>query len=241
MEVTYAIGDVHGRLDLLERALAWIDEDAGDDPAHVVFVGDYVDRGPDSYGVVRRLMDGPREPGHRWTCLMGNHEDMLVASTVSDEAVRVWWGNGGSETLSSYQRAADETGVNGIPREHVEWMSSLPVMLVERGRVFVHAMYDVTLKPSEQRRAVMLWGRAPAGSYAAVSARDEDGASLFVVHGHTPMFRQLGPAYVPSRVINLDTGACYGGSLSVAVWRVASFGESDLVLEADSSGRWRVV
>ncbi len=101
----YAVGDVHGRLDLLEDLLRRIEEDAvrhpGDTERTLIFLGDYIDRGPASRGVVERLLDGPL-PGFTTVRLMGNHEDALLAFLDADSDGLDWLTFGGLETLLSY-------------------------------------------------------------------------------------------------------------------------------------------
>src|SRR5580704_5641133 len=99
---TYAIGDVHGRLDLLTEAIEAIGSHVGDAPFRVVFLGDYVDRGPDSRGVIDLLMDLQK----RWpvVCLKGNHEELMIQAVTHPHGGRLrrWLEYGGDETLRSY-------------------------------------------------------------------------------------------------------------------------------------------
>ena len=100
----YAVGDIHGRLDLLDRLLDLIQSDSearGAARTHLVFLGDYVDRGSDSKGVVSRLISEP-PPGFTRLCLKGNHEAMLLAFLDEPGAGVNWLHNGGNETLLSY-------------------------------------------------------------------------------------------------------------------------------------------
>src|ERR1700761_1193263 len=99
--LVFAIGDIHGRLDLFERALAAIAARAGAASHTVVCLGDYVDRGPDSAGVIARLID---LEGPDFVCLKGNHEAMMIAAFVpgQDGEMALWKSNGGRETLESY-------------------------------------------------------------------------------------------------------------------------------------------
>jgi len=204
---TYAVGDVHGMFYMLEHALGWIREDAQDQDATVVFLGDYVDRGPRSAEVVTRLMEGPDDPAHRWVCLKGNHEDLLIKAVDSPSVGSLesynWLNNGGSTTLDSYGGT--------LPPEHIDWIRNLPLCYDDRRRVFVHAGIDPALPLYEQAPATMMWTRP--------TLEEELYADLgrCVVHGHTPLASLL-PMYHPGRVLNIDTAACFGGCLTVAAW-----------------------
>src|SRR4051794_40073276 len=137
MSLTYAIPDIHGRLDLLEAALDEITRHAADQPSTVVTLGDYVDRGPDSRGVIERLI-GWRSDTLRLVALKGNHEAMM--SEVCHRLAELdWWiGNGGDQTLKSYG-SQDGNDVRVVPRAHLDWIASLGLMHVDQHRVFVHA------------------------------------------------------------------------------------------------------
>src|SRR5687768_5768177 len=130
---TYAIGDVHGCLPLLEEALAWIEQDAGDAPANVVTLGDYVDRGTNSKGVIERLMKGMQNPNHTMVSLAGNHDQMMLMAAKGDRGyAEVWMMNGGRETLESYRlnvpspyeaRISDFVDAAlQLPTSHVKWL-----------------------------------------------------------------------------------------------------------------------
>src|SRR5262249_9111131 len=117
----YAIGDIHGRSDLLDRVHALINADLQEDPvpsAHVVYLGDYIDRGPDSYGVLERLAGG--QFSRQATLLSGNHEQMLLQFLEDESAGFAWQRLGGLETMLSYGvigRKAPTTGFVGLSRE----------------------------------------------------------------------------------------------------------------------------
>ncbi|MEM7645211.1 MAG: metallophosphoesterase [Pseudomonadota bacterium] len=120
----YAVGDIHGYLDQLERALALIEADGGPD-APIVFLGDYVDRGPDVPGVLDRLTRGLAE-GRPWTCLLGNHDrffrDFLDHGTLTDTVLRpgITWlhrNMGGRETLAAYLAAGDVPSHDSLPTD----------------------------------------------------------------------------------------------------------------------------
>jgi serine/threonine protein phosphatase 1 len=225
--IYYAIGDVHGeheRLVALHRAIGrhWA-EHGGKRPATVVHLGDYVDRGPESYAVVAHLIDlqrnGDLHPDFEVICLLGNHERMMIDALDSGEPSRVvhWMMNGGKETVESYRRAAP-AGVEILEfaREHVAWMKALPTQLLDReaGLVFVHAGVQPDKFP-ECSEEVRLWTRAPKFMKDSKWPKNPRLDGLTVVHGHTPT---EGEPYVGPRRVNLDTGAVYGGPLTAAAF-----------------------
>ena len=199
---TYAIGDLHGRCDLLAAALAWVERHSGPRAsAHVVFLGDYVDRGPDSRGIIERLARGPLRAGDAYTCLMGNHEEMLVkAHEGSDDAIELWLLNGGEATLRSYG--------NGVDRDHLAWIRARPLCHEDEHRFFVHAGARPTRPLNRQTAFDRLWIREP---FLDV----EHDFGRHVVHGHTVV--EAGPELRRFRS-NLDIGAYRTGRLCIAVF-----------------------
>jgi serine/threonine protein phosphatase 1 len=208
--LTYAIGDIHGCYLKLRRLLGHCAIHCGSRTPHFVFIGDYVDRGQNSAGVVRFLMKEQARVPDRMTCLRGNHEVMLIdAAGGGDELL--WILNGGLATLESYgvETAAD------IPPEHVVWFKSLPLAMSDAKRFFVHAGVEPGTPLNEQPEEAMLWIRQPFLS-------DQRDHGKYVVHGHTPA-EDGRPEIRPNR-LNIDTGACYGGPLTAAVFDDDSIG-----------------
>jgi serine/threonine protein phosphatase 1 len=178
MSKTFAIADLHGRFDLLESALAKIAKHA-ERPATVVTLGDYVDRGPDSRKVIEHLMAGLRREGWRLICLKGNHEDIMWQTCRGIVPDCNWWlTNGGDATLTSYGQAqGEEADVTLIPDEHLSWIERLPVMHVDKHRVFVHAGLDPNLPLDQQDPQEVIW--------KIYRDRDQAGhGQRHVVHGH---------------------------------------------------------
>jgi serine/threonine protein phosphatase 1 len=199
MSKTFAVADLHGRFDLLQKALERI---AAGNPAggKIVFLGDYVDRGPQSREVVETLMAGPRDPARwTWVCLKGNHEDMMV-STIGGPDEDWWLANGGTATLGSFG------GV--LPSDVINWSRNLPLWHSDAHRLFVHAAVDPTKSLEEQSEATLMWMRYDDRADVTFPGRH-------VVHGHTPL--RDGPRLLPGRT-NLDTGAVFTGRLVVAVF-----------------------
>lgn len=199
MNLTYAIGDVHGCLEPLKNILAII-ERTTPSGGTVVFLGDYVDRGPDSKGVIDLIMAGPKKAGWAWVALKGNHEDMMVGAIDGEYEMNWWIGNGGGQTMLSY---------DGNPiLEHVEWLRKLPLKHEDAHRIYVHADVDETVPIDEQTEQTMLWSRKPphySGQYWG----------KHLVHGHTPSINN--PMTVGNRT-NVDSAAVFGGKLSCVVF-----------------------
>lgn len=218
--VYYAIGDVHGEAALLAALVAKILQDADGTPAHMVLLGDLIDRGPDSRGVVDFVMALQRAPPARVkvTAIKGNHEAMMLdaLNEPGSSKPKLWLRNGGRETLASYglsEETAGEGWRDALPPEHVAWLSALPRELADAARrlQFVHAGIDPHTYPDcdPERR---LWTRsADFFDCARWPARPEL-KGLTVVHGHTPL--RVPVPEIQLQRINVDTGACQGGPLS---------------------------
>lgn len=177
MSVTYAIPDLHGRLDLLEIGLARITRHAGVGRGTIVTLGDYVDRGPNSRGVIERLM-GFQSSTLNLVALKGNHEAMMW-ETCNNLAELSWWiQNGGDQTLQSYGQDNElKFEPRMVPRDHLRWIEELALMHVDQHRVFVHAAVDDKLALDHQVEQTLLWKRYPKGYTRGYGSRH-------VVHGH---------------------------------------------------------
>lgn len=213
----YAIGDVHGRADLLRPLLRWIREDndrrGGDPQVHVVFLGDLIDRGPDSAGVLTMLADGHEPLGQRHV-LRGNHEEMLLdildgqLSQAGD-----WLDYGGTDTVQSYgidpalcwrDRPAFAAALaEAIPAEHVAFLRATVSQVRIGDYLFVHAGIRPGVALDDQSTRDLRWIR---GEF--LDSRADHG--MIVVHGHT-----VTPTveFRPNR-IGIDTGAYASGRLT---------------------------
>lgn len=218
----YAVGDVHGHRDKLERVHAFVRADLGRRPtrdATLVHLGDLIDRGPDSAGCVALLASGPPIPGLPTVNLMGNHEwmmlDALGRGGRRTEASENWLDSGGAEALRSWggrsaQTPADWMAV--IPARHLVFLRSLQTSLVEDGYVFVHAGVRPGVPMARQTEEDLLWIRR--GFLDWLGTMLPDAPDRVIVHGHTP---QPQPVLMRNRV-GLDTGAGKGGPLTCAVF-----------------------
>lgn len=218
----YAIGDIHGRLDLYEALIAGIEEDMAAAPGidhRIIVLGDLVDRGPDSAGVVERTRAWQQTRNVR--VLAGNHEDMFLAAFEKPETLRHFLKHGGYETVLSYGMTTEQLAqleleeifdlfVQIIPQDARDYIASFETMIRAGDYVFVHAGIDPTRPLGEQKRSDCLWIRERFLSH-------EGPLEKVVVHGHTifPRVMDCGNR------IGIDTGAFRSGVLTA------------LVLEAD--------
>lgn len=196
----FAIGDVHGCADELDQLLGKLPLRPG---CTVVFLGDYIDRGPKSRQVVDRILALAKE--HNVVALLGNHESMLLEYLDGRDAQRVarFVLNGGSATLATY---ADENGVCEMPTSHVEFFQNLRISHDTPTHFFVHAgVPNVLLADLDQAeyREEMIWVRK---NFHRSTFRWEK----LIVHGHSP----VPTVEIAAHRINLDTGCVYQGSLS---------------------------
>jgi serine/threonine protein phosphatase 1 len=203
---TFAIGDIHGCLRPLRRLLRACEAHAGGRTARYVFLGDYVDRGPDSRDVIELLMQTQQAAPADVVCLMGNHEQMAVMAQDDPRAMPLWLYNSGAATQRSYWRSGGR-----IEPTHLAWLRALPLCHDDGLRFFVHAGIDLHMPLDRQSADVMLWMREPF-----LSECDRVDCGRFIVHGHTPQV-----AGVPDqckRRVNIDTAAVIGGPLTAAVF-----------------------
>lgn len=215
--VVYAIGDVHGYLDLLRGVEAHIREDMAARTAGrrvVVYLGDYVDRGPASCGVIEHLLRSPLsdcEPVH----LSGNHEQWLLRFLDDPSVGPAWLRNGGRETLASYgvsvpyqvdaegMAAVQRAFTQALPASHRKFLEDMPLCHQEGDYFFAHAGVRPGVPLDEQSPQDLVWIREEflysTADFGAV-----------VVHGHTPTHT---PEEHPNRV-GIDTGAFMSGILT---------------------------
>lgn len=189
-----AIGDVHGCLDILLNLLAVINWNPEEDT--LVFIGDYIDRGPDSAGVIEHII-GLRQWSDKIICLLGNHEQMFL-DFIEGRNTDLFLHNGGTATLESYGgREA------GLPVAHFEFLKSLPCYHETADYIFVHAGLRDGRALADQDPHDLIWIRQEF-----IYSDFDHGKT--VVFGHTPVNRPL----IRPNKIGIDTGAVYGGKLT---------------------------
>lgn len=207
MSLTFAIGDLHGRLDLLEMALAALQRRA--QGGTVILLGDYVDHGPQSCQIIERLMAGP-PVGWNWVCLKGNHEEVMVhALAGAPRSQALWLHMGGRETLHSYGgRDMGDPAFHLVPRAHMAWLDRLPLVHVDAHRAYVHGALARWRPLHRQQADFTLWN--------VYTDEDEGGHGRFhVVHGHDQKSRGT---VLKRRRTNLDTFAWRTGRLVIGVF-----------------------
>lgn len=214
----YAVGDIHGRLDLFEALIAAIEADdakAGEAQSTVILLGDLVDRGPHSAGVLARAREWQRQKTVR--ILTGNHEEMFLASFDDADTLRHFLRFGGKETVLSYgidrqaYNAAEVEEVQAmmreaVPQEDRDFIASFEDLIVIGDYLFVHAGIRPKVAFEEQRTKDLRWIREPFLSHT-----ESHGA--VVVHGHTI---SDAPVERDNR-IGIDTGAYLHGRLTALV------------------------
>lgn len=219
----YAIGDIHGELQMLRQAIDNIENDGGSD-ATVVLLGDYIDRGPHSRGVIEFLMNGLAK-GKNWICLLGNHDRMLLHFMEdyprTDVRFRVgyhWLHErlGGRETLASYGVTINDSDTilnvhqrarAAVPASHLDFLHRLGYFHRHHELLFVHAGIRPGVPLEQQHHDDLIWIRDEFH-------RDTRRHPWLVVHGHTP----VSAARHYGNRVNLDTGAGYGKPLTSAVF-----------------------
>jgi serine/threonine protein phosphatase 1 len=215
----YVVGDIHGRSDLLDRMAAAIKRDLGPHPSDAsltVTLGDYVDRGPDSRGVIERLVRNPFSMPY--VALRGNHEQLFGTFLTTPSTGPTWRELGGLETLHSYGVAVGSVMMGksfegaaqafraAVPESHLKFLSSLKNSLTVGNYFICHAGVRPGVPLDRQQPEDLLWIRE-----SFLTSNKNFGK--IVVHGHTPVEQA---EVLPNR-INIDTGAYATGRLTCLV------------------------
>jgi serine/threonine protein phosphatase 1 len=196
----YCFPDIHGCSKVLKDALSFVYKE-NPNGGKIIFLGDYIDRGPDNLGVITTIMNPPE--GWEFVTLLGNHEEMFIDSYLHGTP---FYDPKAAKDIAGFDQ--DEFVIydhvrQGIDRSIIEWMYNLKVCHIEDKNVFAHAFYDDTRNPDEQVIRDAVWTRMDDWMKF-----QNDRQGLYLTHGHTP--RKHGPVKSPNRV-NLDCGAIFYG------------------------------
>jgi len=207
MTLTYVFPDLHGRLDHLTAALTACNDDGMSTSDTIVFLGDYIDRGPQSSQLVKalRALSAERDGV---ICLSGNHEMMMLWGLhEGDEQTKGWMQNGGVTTLESYSDGQGNIDLDAMA-DDATWFATLPTFHEDAHRVYVHAGVNPLVDLPGQIMKDLHWHR-----YDALNGEGYRGKH--VVHGHTP--DRTGPVTFGNRTA-MDVGAVWTGRYVVGVF-----------------------
>ncbi len=231
----YAIGDVHGCLEEMNALLDLIQDDLTSNPIkkhRIIFVGDFVDRGPDCKGVVERLIQLTAE-NKNITCLFGNHDEKLLHALkpMKEELFKKYFQYGGAETLLSYGFSETELGIvqsgdysptlakalaksvkKRLPESHIKFLESLPRQVSEGDYFFCHAGVNPNEPFNQQKDHDLIWMREPFLSW-------DKPLEKVVVHGHT----KIDEPDIRVNRINIDTSCVFGEALTAVVLEGTEF------------------
>ncbi len=209
---TLVVGDIHGKLELLNRLVDKMEYRAVED--RLILIGDLVDRGEDSRGVVERAIALKREAPNNVIVLRGNHEAMMLAalSRPESEQAELWYYNGGIETLQSYM---NEDGEFDVPEKHWDFLASLPTWYEDDHAIYVHASLAQDevgnfQHPGEAPESPELYWARNRRFFAEYNGKT-------VVFGHTitgMVFGEKKKVWFRGDLIGVDTGAYLTGVLS---------------------------
>lgn len=196
----YCFPDIHGCTSFLNKALSFVYK-RNPNGGKIIFLGDYIDRGPDNWGVLKTVMTPPEN--WEFICLLGNHEEMFLQSYFYNMP---FYDGKAARDIAGFDQdefVIYEHVVQGIDRSIIEWMSKLKLFHIEDSNVFAHAFYDDTRSPDEQISNDCVWTRMDDFMKFPNSKQ-----GLYLTHGHTP--RKRGPMQSQDRT-NLDCGAVFYG------------------------------
>lgn len=199
--LTYVIGDIHGCYEELDKVLDWIKSDIDTQEYQVIFLGDYVDRGPRSKDVIERLIK-ETEQDKKIRCILGNHDIMLLGYMGCEkyDSYPGWANTYGYNTLVSY-------GKKGVSRKHFNWLSSLPIFIEDEYRIYVHAGLDPK-NPLDRSAATITWIRQ-----GFIDVKHDFGK--IVIYGHTP----YNNVHVDEYKVGFDCGCVFGNKLAIGKFK----------------------
>jgi serine/threonine protein phosphatase 1 len=213
VERYYCFPDIHGCSLLLKDALSFV-YSHNPNGGKIIFLGDYIDRGPDNYGVLQIVMNPPE--GWEFVTLLGNHELMFIDSYMNGTP---FYDTKAARDVAGFKQedfVLYEHIRQGIDRSIIEWMYNLKVCHIEDVNVFAHAFYDDSLAPEEQTAHSCVWTRMD--DWMSFPSPNQ---GLYLTHGHTP--RKNGPIKSHNRT-NLDCGAVFYNRFVIAQYRKGTRG-----------------
>lgn len=212
----YCFPDIHGCADVLKVALDFVYKE-NPEGGKIIFLGDYIDRGPDNWGVLKTVMNPPEN--WEYVCLLGNHEQMFIDAYLHRTE---FYDMKAARDIAGFRQddfVIYDHILQGIDRSTIEWMYNLKLFHIEDKNVFAHAFYDDDRNPEDQISSDVLWTRMDDWMKF-----QNDKQGLYLTHGHTP--RKHGPVKSPNRV-NLDAGAVFYGRYVIAEYQKGIQGPVD--------------
>jgi serine/threonine protein phosphatase 1 len=195
---SFVIGDIHGCATSLKRLILDTLRPSGND--RIYLLGDLIDRGPDSKGVLDFIFE-LRDHGLSVVSIRGNHEEMCLQACTDSYYQGFWAANGGMATLTSFQ--TDSPGT--IPQRYLDFLVSLPLYIILDAFVIVHAGLNFSIPHPFDDTEAMLWTRSPFVDQQRIGGRR-------LICGHTPVPRSRLEESLNSNKIMLDNGCVFGGS-----------------------------
>lgn len=195
MDRSFAIGDIHGCNKTFQKLL--LDTLHIKKSDHIYCLGDYIDRGNDSKGVVDFIMD-LREKGYQIHTIRGNHEQMMLDSTIDDKNLYLWLMNGGGTTLQSF----GITSFNEMPMVYRNFFISTKYYIKTGNYIFVHAGLNLQLEDPFEDKYSMLW-------YRMLSVDEHKSGEQIIIHGHNPLSLYYILKQQDTKIINIDGGCVY--------------------------------
>lgn len=202
----YCFPDIHGRFDLLQKALTYVYQE-NPNGGKIIFLGDYIDRGPDNVKVLLTIMNPPKN--WEFIPLMGNHEAMFRDAVITSGRCRYYDAWPLLEISNSPDLTVDQV---------VDWIKTLPLFHFEDDNVFAHATYDPNLPGDQQLEHNVVWHRYNRGE-------PYQSSKYYLTHGHTP--EKDGPIMTPNRC-NMDAGGVFYGRYVIGEYLQGRRGPYDI-------------